>query len=243
MISKAIRKAIEEKILKTFSLLDRSGRNTTEYQNMFKSMDDTAFEKFLKTLGSSFENNFYLEVLPWENEPTLNDIKAAAKEVGYNFKQFVYIRDEVDSNGKPVRTRYAVPVGYMHVKRLQQILTKKTGYSTEISQRNPITGQLSGASSVGRIADEETIALATVEGTDEVLKELLGPRADNKDKRLQMYQSIQRDGFVNQKDLVGDSGNQSTLNYLDVVLTGAGYKTDLVNPTELSRASLKKNSQ
>ena len=242
MITKEQRKKIEELVVKVMSILDVSNKNPTHYQEMFKGMSDVEFEKYLKGMASDDDNNFYLEVVPWENEPTLDAIKLAAKFLNLPLERNVYYRHD-DNKDNPVRTSYPVPVGYMHVKRLQQILTKKTGFSTETSQRNTITGQLSGAASVGRVADEETIALATVENSDAILKELLGPRADNKDKRLQMYQAIQRDGFVSQRDLVGDSANQGTLNYLNVIFLGAGMQTDLIDATLINRASLDKNSR
>ena len=89
---------------------------------------------------------------------------------------------------------------------------------------------------MGRLADEEAYALKTI-GADSVLKELLGPRADNRDKRLGMYQRIDQDGFVRYEDLVGDMKNQPGINYLDTLLTAAGLKSDLIDATELLRVT------
>jgi hypothetical protein len=119
---------------------------------------------------------------------------------------------------------------------LQQILAKKTSYSTDASKRNQLTGQLSGDDAIGRLADEEAYALKTV-GAESILKELLGPRADNRDKRLGMYQAIERDGFVNYGTLKGDLKNQPTVNYLDTLLLAAGLKSDLVDQTVMLRVS------
>ena len=127
----------------------------------------------------------------------------------------------------------------MHVRRLQQILMKKTSYSTSVDSRNQLTGQLSGGDQIGRVADEESYALRTI-GADWTLKEVLGPRADNRDKRTQMYRAIERDGFVRYADLKGDSKNQKTLNYVSVLMMGAGLKTDLVDSTELLRITVDK---
>ena len=89
---------------------------------------------------------------------------------------------------------------------------------------------------MGRVADEEAYALKTV-GAEATLREVLGPRADNRDKRLGMYQAIERDGFVNYGDLKGDVKNQATLNYMNTLLIAAGLKTDLVDATELLRVT------
>jgi hypothetical protein len=116
-------------------------------------------------------------------------------------------------------------------------LAKKTSYSTDASKRSQLTGQLSGDDAVGRLADEEAYALKTV-GAESVLKELLGPRADNRDKRLQMYQAIDKQGFVQYGTLKGDLKNQPTINYLDTLLLAAGLKSDLIDKTELLRVSV-----
>jgi hypothetical protein len=113
---------------------------------------------------------------------------------------------------------------------------KKTGYSVDVSKRSQLTGQLAGDSAVGRIADEEAYALKTV-GADAVLAEMFGPRADNKRKRLQMYQAIDRDGFVQYGKLVGDLKDQPGLNYLDTLLMAAGLKSDLVDSGLLLRVT------
>ena len=239
VITKAKRKEAEDHIFKVFSTLDSSGKNTAKYKNMFKAMSDEQFAKYMTQFFKDDNQNFYLEILPWENEPKLKDIEKAAKIVNLELHKYIYTRDHGNKDN-PIRTRYRVPFGYIHIKRLQQILTKKTGFTTDINQRNALTNQLSGDAAVGRIADEETIALATIDGTDNILKELLGARADNRDKRIKMYQNIQRDGYVNNSELEGDVRTQGTLNYLDVVLTGAGFRTDLVNSTGILRNTQEK---
>ena len=90
---------------------------------------------------------------------------------------------------------------------------------------------------MGRLADEEAYALKTV-GAEAVLKELLGPRADNRDKRLGMYQAIEKQGYVQYGELKGDLKNQPTVNYLDTLLLAAGLKSDLIDTTELLRVSV-----
>ena len=190
----------------------------------------------MKRLATDEDYHFYLDVQPYHNEPTLDQIEAAAKVTGTKLHQYVFFRHD-GAQDNPVRTAQRVAVGYIHVRRLQQILAKKTSYSTDASKRSQLTGQLSGDDAVGRLADEEAYALKTV-GAESVLKELLGPRADNRDKRLQMYQAIERDGFARYGDLKGDLKNQPTINYLDTLLLAAGLKSDLIDSTELLRVSV-----
>jgi hypothetical protein len=229
------RDRIEALVLKTMATLDRTGENRKIYEEKFSSMSDAEFDRWVGRLASDPDAHLFLTVVPYRNEPTLDDLEAAADVVGTKLHQYVYFRHD-GAAGDPVRTRVRVPVGYWTVRRLQQILSKKTGYSTDVSKRNQITGQLSGDSAVGRLADEEVYALTTV-GAKSVLKELVGARADNRDKRVQMYRDIERNGFVRLADLTGDSRNQPGLNYLDAMFLAAGLRSDLVNANELLRVS------
>jgi hypothetical protein len=234
------RKQIEALILGVFGTLDATGANRMRWQQRFNAMTDTQLERWLRDLGSSDERQFYLEVVPYKNEPGLAQIEKAAKLVGAKLHERVFFRHDGAASA-PVGTRAPVPVGWLHVRRLQQILAKKTSYSTEIRSRSQVTGQLTGSSAVGRLADEEAYSLRTI-GATSVLKELLGPRADNRDKRLGMYAAIERDGFVRQSDLHGDTAHQPALNYMDVLLLAAGLSSDLVNEGNLLRHSVDRPS-
>lgn len=101
---------------------------------------------------------------------------------------------------------------------------------------------MSGADQVGRLADEEAYSLKTV-GADAVLSELLGPRADNRDKRMAMYQSIEQQGFVRYSELKGDTKNQPTLAYMDTLLLAAGLKSDLLDTSEILRVTIDRPPQ
>ena len=230
------RKRIEALVIETFEKLDKTGSNAAAYKKRLGDMSDAQFEEWVKRLATDEDYHFYLDVQPYHNEPTLDQIEAAAKVTGTKLHQYVYFRHD-GAQDNPVRTAHPVPCGWIHVRRLQQILAKKTSYSTDASKRSQLTGQLSGDDAVGRLADEEAYALKTV-GAESVLKELLGPRADNRDKRLQMYQTIDKQGFVQYGTLKGDLKNQPTINYLDTLLLAAGLKSDLIDKTELLRISV-----
>ena len=229
------RKRIEALILDTMSALDKTGKNTARYREDLKAMSDAKLEAWLKKLQSDEDEHFYLEVLPYDNSPSLDDVERAAKIVGVELHQYVYFRHD-GAKDKPVRSKVRVPVGHIHVRRLQQLLMKKTTYSTDVSKRSQITGQLSGDAAVGRIADEEAYALKTV-GAEATVAEMFGPRADNRQKRLQLYHAIDRDGYVQYQNLRGDIKDQPGVNYLDALLLAAGLKSDLVDGSELLRVS------
>jgi hypothetical protein len=230
------RARIEKLVVSAFAALDETGANAAKYEKELKGMSDAQFTRWLDEFVRNEDKHFYLDVQPFHNEPTLEQIEKAAKITGTKLHQYVYFKHD-GAQGDPVRTAKRLPCGYIHVRRLQQILAKKTSYSTEASKRSQLTGQLSGDDAVGRLADEEAYALKTV-GANAILRELLGPRADNRGKRLGMYHAIERDGYVQYKDLVGDTKDQPTLNYLNTLLLAAGLKSDLVDSTELLRVSV-----
>jgi hypothetical protein len=73
-------------------------------------MSDEAFDKFMKKFLKDDEENFYMEILPYKNEPVLEDIVEAAKYLEVPLDEYVYYRH--DGNAlDPLRSKYKVPVG------------------------------------------------------------------------------------------------------------------------------------
>lgn len=104
------RKRIEELVLEVMRKLDRTGENAKRYEAQFKAMSDTQFEAWVKKLESDDDFHFYLSVLPYKNEPTLDDVEAAAKVTGTQLHQYVYFRHD-GAKDNPVRSAVRVPVG------------------------------------------------------------------------------------------------------------------------------------
>jgi hypothetical protein len=234
----AKRKRIVDLILSVMGTLDKTGANRLRYQRDLAGRSDGQLEEMLEAMRADDSKHFYLEVTPFNNEPDISQIEAAAAMVGTKLHEYVYFRHD-NPGGEPVRTRVRVPVGYMHVRRLQQILAKKTSYSTDASKRSQVTGQLVGDSAVGRLPNAESYALRAI-GATATLKEFLGPRADNRDKRLGMYQAIAQSGFVSYDELVGDTRNQQGLNYLATIFLAAGLRSDLLGEGDLLRVTAEK---
>lgn len=61
----------------------------------------------------------------------------------------------------------------LHMKRLQQMLSKKNTSSIEIDQRNAKTGQVTAGDKNSRISDSDGFALTVIEA-DAALKEFMG---------------------------------------------------------------------
>ena len=227
MMNKAKRKEMEELIYNFFDLFDPTGRNTEYYRNKFNNMDDGQFDKYFKLLFEQDDPYLTATMVDYENPLKKENIEKAAKFLDVPlFEKVVLPYASTDPNN-PIITKHECLVGYLNIKRLQQINFKKLGLSTDISERNMITGQVSGHDKNSRNSDQETIALLTV-GANTSLKELMSMRADDMVMKAEMNKAIARDGYVAMNDLTDKLSNKTTLNSAAVFFIGAGLMTDLV---------------
>lgn len=117
---------------------------------------------------------------------------------------------------------------------MQQILSKKNSYTANIDQRSQLTGQVANDSKIARLSDNETSALLVM-GSKDILKELLGARADNKREKAELYQSISKYGYGSLTEIAKTGDGKASqkdnvvLNTIDVMFLGAGIKTDLIS--------------
>ena len=147
------RKKIEEKVYKVMKLLDPQGYNENKYKKLFSGMSDAQFTRWMNKFISEEDFNFNLEITSFEknhNDLTLEDIKAAADYLGVPLDEYIYL-PFVNPNGQPIRSRDVTPVGYIFSRRLEQILSKKNSYSSEISLRDSKTGQVTSSDKSGRV--------------------------------------------------------------------------------------------
>jgi hypothetical protein len=227
MIDKAKRKQMEELIYNFFDLFDPSGRNTEYYKNKFKGMSDAQFDNYFKLLFQQDDPYLTATMVDYENPVLIENIEKAAKFLNVPIFEKVVLPYASENPDNPIITKHECLVGYLNIKRLQQINFKKLGLSTDISERNMITGQVSGHDKNSRNSDQETIALLTV-GANVSLKELMSMRADDMVMKSEMNKAIARDGYVAMSDLTDKLSNKTTLNSAAVFFIGAGLMTDLV---------------
>lgn len=227
MITPDKRKKMEKTIYDTFSAYDKTGTNTKKYKQMFSDMSDNQFDKFFKDFFANPNLYLILNICDYEIDITLEDITDAAKVLGVPlFEKVAFPHFSMDKSHIVV-TKEAVPVGYCHIKRTQQTVAKKNGFSTSIDSRSSITGQVSGSDKNGKESDLENTMLVSL-GMSETLKELNGPRADDMIMKQQMHTLINNTGYVSLTDLDSDPANKTALNTVDVYLLGMGINSDLV---------------
>ena len=227
MMNKAKRKEMEDLIYGFFDLFDPTGRNTEYYKNKFKNMSDGDFDNYFKLLFEQDDPYLTATMVDYENPVKIENIEKAAKFLDVPLFEKVVLPYASQDPNNPIITKHECLVGYLNIKRLQQINFKKLGLSTDISDRNMITGQVSGHDKNSRNSDQETIALLTV-GANTALKELMSMRADDMVMKAEMNKHIARDGYVAMSDLPDKLSNKTTLNSAAVFFMGAGLMTDLV---------------
>lgn len=220
------RAKVTKLILDSIAIVDRSGLNVEKYKKFFESMNDTEFKKYMDDFTKDPDKNFYLELLPNKSEPTIYDIEKLLKKLNIPKEEYVYYRDN-GFKDNPIRSRELCSVGYVNVRRLQQILSKKNTYSLDIDNRNTKTGQVSGDAKIARISDAELYGL-TVFQADAAIKEFYSARADNMVAKNDMYSKISKYGYVYLDELSSDITKNQTLNTINTYLLGAGIKSDLV---------------
>lgn len=236
------RKKVEELVISTINKLEPSGMNAEKYKALFKKMNDKEFLDYFKRMASSDDFNFYIENdLYGKNQITLKSVKAALDHLNCPLEEYVYLRHKTD-DGRPIRSKQRVPVLYVHLKRMQQLLSKKNIVNPDIDRagtRNKITGGLNTDNKSGRFTDADLQALvsvtsSTMEGEDNpIVREFLGSRSDNMyDKRI-LYQNISITGDaslagideVKRTENVKSSGR--AVKTMDEFLLGAGIVSDL----------------
>ena len=221
------RKKMENMIYKFFSAIDKTGENTKKYKSIFSNMTDTKFNSYFKEFFKDDSAYLILDVVDYERMIKLEDIEDAAKVLGIELFEYVYLPHITMDKSKIICTKEPVPVGYINEKRTQQTVMKKNGISTDISERSAITNQVTGKDKNGRESDLENTMLISM-GLTNTLKELNGPRADDGVMKQQMLNDIALNGFTRLADMDDDVTNKTTLNTVDAYYRCMGIQTDLV---------------
>ena len=219
------RAKIKKLVMDVVKALDNDKQlNVQRYDLLFKTMTNDEFDKWAASMGHELDDTIQIFQLPFE-ECSMEQIKNAADILNTPLEEYVWFRDK---GGDPIRTKYKVPVGYVPIKRVQQMISKKNRMTTNAEKRGLKSGQVAGDSKVASVSDLEAYCLLSV-GADRILEELYGPRADGYDKKADFYKQISDNGFANLDALETDLTKHTALNTLDTYLLASGIKTDLIN--------------
>ena len=220
-------KAIKKMVYDVFDRLDPTGKNTEYYKKKFESMSVSQFDTFLKGFFKDPNAYLTLSIQPYVNDTKLDDIEKAADYLGVPLFERVAMPYLNSYDDEVYWTQQKVPVMYIHMKRVEQLASKKNSMSTDITKRNPKTGQVVGDDKNGRMSDMENIAMCVI-GDDNILKEFMNAKADNMYMKTEMLKQIQNDGYVDLSKIPSRASDKIALNTLDIYFTSCGVKTDLV---------------
>jgi hypothetical protein len=219
------RAKITDKVLGVVKRLDnkKNMSNYNRYKDHLEGMSDLEFEVWANSMGHELDDTIQMFQLPFE-EMKMTQIKDAADFLKIPLEEYVWYRHN-DPEG--IRTKMRVPVGYVHVKRVQQLLAKKNRYAFDTEEIELKSGQVKGESKVASISDPETFALSAI-NANAALKEFLGPRADNHSQKMEMYRQIMKDGYSTLSSLTEDISKSVTLNTINTYLLASGIRSDLI---------------
>lgn len=210
-------------IYEAFDKVDKNRYNTDYYKEKFSKMSD---EQFIKFASQPFPYRYHDK--PFVSNPTLSDISAGLKVLGVPLLEKLNLPHLYsDKDGNPVNTQECL-VGYVHLKKMQQFVTKKNSMSTEIAQRDMKTGLLTGHDKNGKSTDREIESLAIM-GLEKCMEEFGRPRADAMNSKNVMYNTINSTGRVRLEDLPKDPDDSLSKNLLNTYLIGAHINSNLIN--------------
>lgn len=234
MINKQKRKEIEEVIITTMKLMDPSELNSNHYIELFSKMDDKEFDDYIKrhlpTSNNVLDDTsdyFRMTVVPNKNDLDISNIEKAANYLGVPLFERVS-EPFINMNKDEIyQTQDKVPVGYLFIKRPEQMASKKNGMSINIDQRNPLTNQVVNKSKNGRVTDIENLALTT-KNCPNIRKEFLSARSDDMKAKNEILKQIKNDGYCSMEKVKTRPQDKTALNTLDVYFTACGIKTNLI---------------
>lgn len=223
----ANRKQIEQIVYDVFDALDPTGKNTNKYKEIFSSMDDKKFEKFMKDFLKNDHEIFSFDVTEYENDLRMENCEKAAKILGVPLMEYVFMPHLTMDKSRVISSKEKCLVGYFNVKRTQQFLYKKNGISISNEKKSAMTGQVVDKDKNSRDSDVEACFLVAL-GADKILQELHGPRADDHVMKEEMNKDIATKGYVLLDELTNLPTNKTTLMTLNTYLLGMGLDSDLI---------------
>ena len=234
------RQKIETVINDVLSTLDPSGVNAEKYREMFQVMSDDQFSQWITKFLADPKSNFRVDIEEFgdsSRKMMYDNIEKAAEKIGVKLFEYVYLPHLSTNPNRPVRTRQPVLVGYLNIKRPQQMVMKKTGLALSDKDRDENTGAAKGESKGGTTTGIENEVLAGI-GADDILSEFSGARGDNVTEYDNMLDEISRTGSVRLSDIKTGVYDKPTLLQTDLFLKAMGVKTDIISESYYSIETL-----
>jgi len=230
------RKQVETLVNDILKIMDPSGTNAEKYRNMFQVMSDDQFTQWITKFLQDPKSNFRVDIEEFgdnSRKMMFENMEKAADKLGIKLFEYVYLPHISSNPNRPVRTRQPVLVGYLNIKRPQQMVMKKTGLALSDTDRDENTGAVKGESKGGTTTGVENELLAGI-GADDILSEISGARGDNVTEYDNMLDEISRSGNVKLSDIKTGVYDKPTLLQTDLFLKAMGIKTDIISESYYS---------
>ena len=135
-ITKKQRENIENRIYTVMDKLDKTKSNSEYYKNLFASMDD---DKFVKFISKKYPYRFHINQ---DINPSMTDIKLACDFLGVPLMERVslgYLYE--NKNGDPIYSQPSYVI-YLPIKRMVQMNIKKLKHGIDLDKRDMRSGRL-----------------------------------------------------------------------------------------------------
>ena len=223
LITPKQRDEAEMLIYKTLDTIDPSHTNSDYYREIFSKMSDDQFYHFFQR---RLPIRFHYEL--FKIEPKMEDIIQAFKILNKPLIERVnmpHIYKRAD--GIPVKSQECM-VMYLHIKRMQQLVAKKSHVALNVEKRDMKTGLLVSEDKGAKETDREFESLASY-GLDFTMDEFARVRGDSMEAAAEMNSIINAKGSVSQEDFNVSKYDSLAKNTLDVYLIGAHIYSNLIN--------------
>lgn len=218
---KSKREKAEKLIYDVMDAVDKTHTNSDYYKQLFAGMSDEQFYNFFRRrLPIRFHQSAF------KIEPKMYEIVEAFKIMNVPLFERVnlpYLYK--DEDGTPIQSKEAL-VMYIHVKRMKQLLSKKTNTAIHINDRDMKTGLLLNHDKGGKTSDREFEA-AAIFNLDWTMDELARPRADGMISKEKLYATIAEKGFVTAEDVEVEPWESSAQAMFYSYLIGANIISNL----------------
>lgn len=217
------RKKAEALIYSYMDAVDKTKRNGDYYRELFASMSDAQFKKFI---SKQFPYKF--QPKPFVIEPTMQDAVDGLNVLKVPLLEKVYLpATYTNAKGEAICTQPCL-VLYIPQKKMKQFITKKNSMSTNISERDLKSGLLVNVDKNGKTSDREFECLGIM-GLDNTIEELSRTRADSMNAKDTAYAIISTVGKVSKNDVPLSQDDSLSKNLLNVYMLGCGLNSNLVN--------------
>ena len=218
------RQELEALIYSVYDKIDPSHTNSDYYREILSKLSNEQFVEFMKR---RLPFRFHTEV--FKIEPKMDQIVDAFKLLKKPLNEVVNLPYEYqDENGNPAQTPGECMVIYIHIKRMKQMLSKKTNAAMKTEKRDMRTGLLLQEDKGGKGTDREFESLASY-GLEYTMEEFRTIKADAMKASAEAASVIADKGSLSINDITITKQDSLARNMLNAYLIGANIHSNLVD--------------